>query len=103
MPTPGYLWTEGSYIHFIDESGQEQQILGISGGAGAPGYLWIEGDSLHYIDESGVERSFPGYPPGESGTLGRIFALNLITPFTTPITVTKLPALNTPVVTLTIS
>lgn len=55
----GSLWTEGDYLHHVDQAKQEWRYLGdlISTPAGArKGSLWVEGAGLHYISENGQER-----------------------------------------------
>ncbi|GAJ16757.1 unnamed protein product, partial [marine sediment metagenome] len=52
MPTPGYVWPEGTALHFIDENGLERAEIGtLTGATGTVPCIWIEGDSIHYIDE----------------------------------------------------
>jgi len=57
MPTAGYIWIEGTALHYIDSTGAERADTGTQTGAvGQPGFLWIEGNNIHYIDASGSER-----------------------------------------------
>lgn len=72
MPVAGYLWVEGTAVHYTDASGNERADTGTTTGAtGTAGFFWIEGDSLHYIDASGDERYLPfehiGTAPTVSG------------------------------------
>jgi len=57
---PGYIWIEGTSLHYIDNLGHEWHGVGSLGAASGanPGYPWIEGEELHYIDASGNERYF---------------------------------------------
>ena len=53
MPTSGYFWIEGTYLHYIDGSGLERGQAGTTTGAtGTAGYLWIEGNWVSYINET---------------------------------------------------
>lgn len=59
----GYLWIEGTQLHYIDNDGDEwyaegDTFAGSATGA-VTGYIWISTDTyLHYIDSSGNERRF---------------------------------------------
>jgi hypothetical protein len=62
--TPGSLWVEGDYLHWISSTNVEWRFLGrvVSTPAGAiVGSIWTEGtgtgSNLSYIDASGVERA----------------------------------------------
>jgi hypothetical protein len=77
MPTAGYLWVEGTYLHYIDASGVERGQQGTTTGAtGTAGYFWIEGYNIHYIDASGNERYLPYSLIGGAGTQGYIWVEN---------------------------
>ncbi len=55
----GSVWTEGDYLHHVDQAKQEWRYLGdlVSTPAGArQGSLWVEASALHYISENGQER-----------------------------------------------
>lgn len=60
--TAGHLWVEGTYLHYIDENGDERRQEGIKEGATgrATGQMWIESTKLRYIDASGDERYIEG-------------------------------------------
>ena len=74
MPTSGYFWIEGTYLHYIDGSGLERGQAGTTTGAtGTAGYLWIEGYNIHYIDASGNERYVPYSLIGGAGTQGYLW------------------------------
>lgn len=56
----GSIWTEGDYLHHVDQLKQEWRYLGnsVSTPAGArKGSVWVEGNELHYISELGNERA----------------------------------------------
>lgn len=60
MATSGYIWVEGTELHYIDGDGDERAEEGsLEAGSGTAGYIWIEGDRIHYIDASGNERYLP--------------------------------------------
>jgi len=72
MADPGYIWIEGTSVHYIDADGAERAQEGTTTGAtGSKGYFWIEGDYIHYIDDDGDERFLPyahvGTDPSEPG------------------------------------
>jgi len=56
----GYIWVEGTQLHYIAADCYEWYGEGAIGDASGadPGYIWIEGEQLHYIDASGNERYF---------------------------------------------
>ena len=58
----GSLWTEGDYLHFVDDTQNEWRYLGtlVGATAQAKGSLWVEGTAVHYISENGDERYTPG-------------------------------------------
>lgn len=55
---PGYIWIEGTDIHWIDQNGNEQSLCGslMVSGVGDPGYIWIDSYYVYYIDENGDKR-----------------------------------------------
>ena len=58
----GCVWIEGTYFHYVDDTGAERRIEGdLDGATGLTrtGYIWSENYDLHYIDASGNERYFP--------------------------------------------
>ena len=74
MPTAGYFWIEGTYLHYIDASGVERGQEGtVTGASGTAGYLWIEGNYIHYIDASGDERYLPYSALTDTGTGGYLW------------------------------
>jgi len=53
----GYIWIEGTGLHYIDMTPLERYFEGdTTGEIGTPGYIWVETTHLHYIDENGDER-----------------------------------------------
>ncbi len=57
----GHAWVEGTYLHYLDENGDERRQQGYKLGATGKetGHIWIEGSNFHYIDVSGDERYLP--------------------------------------------
>lgn len=69
----GSIWTEGDYLHHVDQAKREWRYLGdfVSTPAGARrGSVWVEGGHLHYISELGSERRcvFAGATPVHTDT-----------------------------------
>lgn len=71
---PGFIWVEGTKLHYIDANGVERAEEGtVTGDTGDAGFLWMEGNNLHYIDESGAERYIAGTDTGADHTAGYLW------------------------------
>lgn len=71
----GYLWQEGTDLHFGGEDGLEviESLSLLDSGSEVPGHLWIEATKLHVIDEDGDERGDEGTATGDTGPTGTVF------------------------------
>ena len=64
----GYIWTEETKFHYINENGDEIAFQGFNTSFdGEAGHLFVEGTYLHYTDENGDERRQRGYKLGATG------------------------------------
>ena len=64
----GYIWVEGTKLHYGDASGAERAFESTdTTNNGTAGHLFVEGTYLHYLDENGDERRQQGYKLGATG------------------------------------
>ena len=69
----GYIWIDGTNLHWIDVDGDDTSNPGTKSGATGQtaGYIWVESTALHWIDADGDEHYIEGlreeiasYTPG---------------------------------------
>jgi len=65
---PGYIWVEGTQLHWLDYGGNERSYEGTDTGTNSTvSYFWVEGTYLHYTDSNGDERRKEGTAEGATG------------------------------------